>query len=62
MFNDETDDTDDVIAFVYFTDGYCDVSADVEPSVPVIWGLSRPQSRYYEYPFGEVVEINMENL
>jgi|TARA_R110002126_G_scaffold50763_1_gene139619 predicted metal-dependent peptidase len=62
LFNDETDDTDDVIAFVYFTDGYCDVSADVEPSVPVIWGLSRPQSRYYEYPFGEVVEINMENL
>ena len=62
LFNDETDDTDDVIAFVYFTDGYCDVSADVEPNVPVIWGLSRPQSRYYEYPFGEVVEINMENL
>ena len=63
LFNDETDDTDDVIAFIYFTDGYCDVRAEVEPSVPVIWALSTNQNYMrYEYPFGENVHINMENL
>ena len=65
LFNDETDDTDDVIAFIYFTDGYCDVRAEVEPSVPVIWALSTNESYmrdYYDYPFGEKVHINMENL
>ena len=65
LFNHETDDTDDVIAFIYFTDGYCDVRAEVEPSVPVIWALSTNESYmrdYYDYPFGEKVHINMENL
>jgi predicted metal-dependent peptidase len=65
LFNDETEDTEDVIAFVYFTDGYCSVDAEVEPSVPVIWALSTNESYmrdYYKYPFGETVHINMENL
>lgn len=65
LFNDETEDTEDVIAFVYFTDGYCSVDAEVEPSVPVIWALSTNESYmrdYYDYPFGEKVHINMENL
>ena len=65
LFNNETEDTEDVIAFVYFTDGYCSVDAEVEPSVPVIWALSTNESYmrdYYKYPFGETVHINMENL
>jgi predicted metal-dependent peptidase len=65
LFNDETEDTEDVIAFVYFTDGYCSVDSRVEPSVPVIWALSTNESYmrdYYDYPFGETVHINMENL
>ena len=65
LFNDETEDTEDVIAFVYFTDGYCSVEAEVEPSVPVIWALSTNESymrEYYKYPFGETIHINMENL
>ena len=65
LFNDETEDTEDVIAFVYFTDGYCSVDAEVEPSVPVIWALSTNESymrEYYKYPFGETIHINMENL
>ena len=65
LFNDETEDTEDVIAFVYFTDGYCSVDAEVEPSVPVIWALSTNESYmrdYYKYPFGETIHINMENL
>ncbi len=62
LFNDETDDTEDVIAFIYFTDGYCDVDASVEPNVPVIWGLSRPQANYYNLPFGEKVEIDMTSI
>lgn len=65
LFNDETEDTEDVIAFVYFTDGYCSVDSKVEPSVPVIWALSTNESYmrdYYDYPFGETVHINMENL
>ena len=65
LFNNETDDTEDVIAFVYFTDGYCSVDSEVEPSVPVIWALSTNESYmsdYYNYPFGEKVHINMDNL
>jgi predicted metal-dependent peptidase len=62
LFNDETEDTEDVIAFIYFTDGYCDVDASVEPDVPVIWGLSRPQSHYYNLPFGEKIEIDMNSI
>jgi len=67
LFNDYTDDTEDVIAFLYFTDGFADVSPNVEPDVPVIWALSESANSYYSrkyhnYPFGEKVYIDMTSL
>jgi predicted metal-dependent peptidase len=67
LFNDYTEDTEDVIAFLYFTDGFADVSPDVEPDVPVIWALSEDSNSYYgkhyhDYPFGEKVYIDMTSL
>ena len=67
LFNEYTDDTEDVIAFLYFTDGFASVSAEVEPDVPVIWALSEGSNSYYsksyhDYPFGEKVYIDMTSL
>lgn len=64
LFNEHTDDTEDVIAIIYFTDGYCDVDADVEPNVPVIWALSGKSEivDYYNLPFGEKILIDMSEL
>ena len=62
LFNDYTEDTEDVIAFLYFTDGFANVSPDVEPDVPVIWALSEESHSYHDYPFGEKVYIDMTSL
>ena len=63
LFNEYTDDTDDVLAFIYFTDGYGSCSAEVEPNVPVIWALTGGENYCTdELPFGEKVSIDMSSL
>ena len=66
LFNDYTDNTDDVLAFIYFTDGGGYVDKEVEPDVPVIWALTTTYYQdYYKdmnFPFGEEVVIDMSSL
>ena len=63
LYNDYTDDTDDVIAFIYFTDAYGQCSSEVEPNVPVIWALSGGENNWSnELPFGEKVAIDFSSL
>ena len=63
LFNEYTDNTDDVLAFIYFTDGYGSCSAEVEPSVPVIWALTGGENYCTDdLPFGEKVSIDMTSL
>ena len=61
LYNDYTSDTDDVVAFCYFTDGEGRVSEEVEPDVPVFWLLTGDPT-YYERPFGTDVMIDMSSL
>ena len=63
LYNDYTDDTSEVVAFIYFTDGYGQCSSEVEPSVPVIWALTGGENYCTdELPFGEKVSIDMSSL
>tara|TARA_R110001583_G_scaffold18113_7_gene72462 strand:- start:431 stop:1759 length:1329 start_codon:yes stop_codon:yes gene_type:complete len=63
LFNEYTDDTDEVLAFIYFTDGFGSCSAEVEPSVPVIWALTGGENYCTDdLPFGEKVSIDMSSL
>ena len=63
LYNDYTDDTSEVVAFIYFTDGYGQCSSEVEPSVPVIWALSGGENNWSnELPFGEKVAIDFSSL
>ena len=63
LFNEYTDNTDDVLAFIYFTDGFGSCSAEVEPSVPVIWALTGGENYCTDdLPFGEKVSIDMTSL
>ena len=63
LFNDYTDNTDEVIAFIYFTDAYGYCSEEVEPNVPVIWALSGGENYYSdELPFGEKVAIDFSRF
>ena len=62
LFNKHTDDTDDVVAFAYFTDGWGDVSEDVEPDVPVFWMLTEKSSYADALPFGEQIYVDPSSL
>ncbi len=62
LFNKHTDDTDDVVAFTYFTDGWGSVSEDVEPDVPVFWLLTEKSSYADELPFGEQIYVDPSSL
>jgi len=61
LFNEYTDDTDEVIAFAYFTDGWGDVSAEVEPDVPVFWMLTEKHA-YSDLKFGEQIYVDPSSL
>ena len=61
-FNDYSDDVEDVQAFIYFTDGWGDVSADVEPSIPVIWCVTEESYYAERLPFGEVIYVDTSTL
>lgn len=63
LFNKYTDDTSDVVAFAYFTDGYGDIDdADVEPDVPVFWMLTAKSSWSDRLPFGEQIYVDPSSL
>ena len=62
LFNDYSEDVQDVKAFVYFTDGYGMVDADVEPDVPVIWCVTDVSQYSENLPFGEVVYVDRNSL
>ena len=63
LFNEYTEDTDEVLAFIYFTDGFGSCSAEVEPSVPVIWALTGGENYCTDdLPFGEKISIDMTSL
>ena len=57
-----TDDLSDVVAFLYFTDGWGHVSEDVEPDVPVFWMLTEKSSYTDDLPFGEKIYIDPTGL
>lgn len=58
LFNNYSEDVEDVLAFIYFTDGWGDVSADVEPSVPVIWCVTETSHYAERLAFGEIIYID----
>jgi|TARA_R100000455_G_scaffold28279_1_gene17748 predicted metal-dependent peptidase len=69
LVNEDTDDIDEVQALIYFTDGDCYVSPELEPNLPVYWGITQ---KYYfkdgapidslrrDIPFGELIYVNAE--
>jgi predicted metal-dependent peptidase len=63
LLNDFTDD-EDIDALIYFTDGECYVDEDLEPDIPVFWGITskwvyRNESREREdIPFGELIYVD----
>jgi predicted metal-dependent peptidase len=57
LFNDYSDDVDDVLAIVYFTDGWGEVSPEVEPDVPVFWAVTDKSSYSENLAFGEVIYV-----
>ena len=63
LLNDFTDD-EDIDALIYFTDGECYVSEDLEPDIPVFWGITskwvyRNESEERRYiPFGELIYVD----
>jgi predicted metal-dependent peptidase len=54
---DYSDDVDDVLAIVYFTDGWGEVSPEVEPDVPVFWAVTDKSSYSENLAFGEVIYV-----
>ena len=59
LFNEHTEDADEVDAILFFTDGYGDVSEEVDPCIPVVWVVSEKE-RYSSFnpPFGEVIYMD----
>ena len=58
LYNDYSDDTENVQAFIYFTDGYGRASQEVEPDIPVIWCVTHESSWSERLPFGEVIYVD----
>lgn len=62
LFNDYSDDVENVKVLIYFTDGWGRVSAEVEPDVPVIWCLTDRSQYSEELPFGKKIYIDTSTL
>ena len=69
LVNDYTDDIHEVQALIYFTDGWGDARPELEPDLPVYWGIT--DRRMFNngspsdflrrcIPFGELVYVNAE--
>jgi len=62
LFNDYSEEVENVLAFIYFTDGYGIVDPEVEPDVPVIWCVTQESHYSKDLPFGEVLYVNPDTL
>ena len=68
LLNDFTDDKEDIQALIYFTDGWGDANPDVEPDIPVFWGITDPDvancpDRCSDWmPFGEHIYVDCGNI
>ena len=62
LFNEWSDDIEDVQAFVYFTDGYGTVEPEQEPECPVVWCVTQKSRYAEELPFGELVYVDTANF
>ena len=68
LLNDFTEDKEDIQALIYFTDGWADASPDVEPDIPVFWGITDPSiancpDRCSDWmPFGEHIYVDCGNI
>lgn len=62
LFNDFSDDVDDVQAFIYFTDGEGYVSPEVEPDVPVFWCVTYKSRYSEELAFGEKIYVDTSSF
>ena len=62
LYNEYTDDAHECVAFIYFTDGYGSVSAEVEPDVPVLWAIFDDRGMdYFDPDFGEKVLLTFNH-
>ena len=63
LLNDFTDD-EDIDALIYFTDGECYVDEDLEPDIPVFWGITskwvyrNESEERRDIPFGELIYVD----
>ena len=63
LLNDFTDD-EDIDALIYFTDGECYVNEDLEPDIPVFWGITskwvyrNESEERQDIPFGELIYVD----
>ena len=63
LLNDFTDD-EDIDALIYFTDGECYVDEDLEPDIPVFWGITskwvyrNESEERQDIPFGELIYVD----
>jgi len=63
LLNDFTDD-EDIDALIYFTDGECYVDEDLEPDIPVFWGITskwvyrKESEERQDIPFGELIYVD----
>ena len=62
IYHSINDDVQDVQAFIYFTDGWGIVDAEVEPSVPVVWCVTEESYYSEKLPFGEIVYVDTSSL
>ena len=66
LYNNFSDDVDDVQAFIYFTDGEGSCKPEVEPDVPVFWCISRESSWSRQFAdtvaFGEPVFVDVADF
>jgi len=64
LINNYTDEDllSDVVAVCYWTDGFGEVSPEVEPDFPVFWMLTEKSSYADDLPFGEKIYIDPTGL
>jgi predicted metal-dependent peptidase len=62
LLNDYTEDAENISAMIYFTDGFGRVSEDVDPNIPVIWAITTDSWYKPKFPFGEIVNLNINDF
>ena len=67
LLNEFSEDTENISAFIYFTDGYGQVDIENEPDVPTLWAITTYNNDIADYqkqgmPFGDFVPVNISQL